>query len=304
MKARLISSLVTLGRFMLVLIFLIPFATALAQESAEQAKTEKDKRPVRRPFEGSTLIDNQTPVIYPKNTLEMIIHHRFGPVKNGVSDLYGIYGPSNIRLGLNYSITNKIMLGLGTTKNKKYQDLQWKYNILQQTRSNSIPVGLAYYGNISLDARNKDYFGAQYQFTNRFSYFSQLIIWHRINDKISVQVAPSFSHINSVDSAYEHDKVAVSFGGKFRFSNQMAFIVNYDLPLHLQGIQEHLPLNIKPSPNLGLGIEISTSTHVFQIFIANAQGILPHDNVMWNTNPIGKIEGYMIGFNLTRMWGF
>ncbi|HQB79596.1 MAG TPA: DUF5777 family beta-barrel protein, partial [Tenuifilaceae bacterium] len=59
-----------------------------------------------RSFETSALIDNQTVTTPFKGMLELQIQHRFGPVENGITDLFGIYAPSNIRMGLNYGITD------------------------------------------------------------------------------------------------------------------------------------------------------------------------------------------------------
>ena len=86
------------------------------------------------------------------------------------------------------------MIGAGTTKDYKLQDLQWKYAILQQTRSGSMPVSVSYYGNMVIDARSKDNFGpeASYRDIHRLSYFTQLIIARKFNLKYSFQVAPGF----------------------------------------------------------------------------------------------------------------
>lgn len=282
----------------LVLIGLIITTTAFAQD--EQKRQDP---PVRAPFESGVLIDNQTVQIPYKNTLEFVIEHRFGTIDNGLTDMYGLYAPSNIRLGLNYSITDDIMVGAGITKDRKLTDLRGKYSIIKQTRNNSIPVSVSFYGNMAIDGREDAYFGEQYEFTNRFSYFSQLIFSHKFDYRFSFQVAPSFSHINAVDSAYEHDKLAVSLSGRARFSPQSSIIVNYDIPLHIESMQEHATLNIKPKPNLGVGWEVSTSTHVFQIFVGTADAMMPQYNIMFNRNDWTDGE-IMLGFNITRLWSF
>lgn len=72
--------------------------TVIAQEKTEVK--EKDKRPVRSPFESALLIDNQSVVVPIKGTFEFDMQHRFGTVGNGISDIYGLYAPSaNIHLG-------------------------------------------------------------------------------------------------------------------------------------------------------------------------------------------------------------
>ena len=70
------------------------------------------------------VIDNQTSVIPSAKTLEMVIQHRFGSMENGLSDFLGIYGAANLRLGLNYTATDWLQIGIGTTKNYKLQDPQ------------------------------------------------------------------------------------------------------------------------------------------------------------------------------------
>ena len=103
-------------------------------------------------------------------------------------------------LDLNYGITDRLMIGAGTTKDYKLQDINWKYAILQQTEDNSMPVSLSYYGNFVIDARSEDAFGPSDDFKqmHRLSYFTQLILARKFSEKISAQIAPSLSYMNTV----------------------------------------------------------------------------------------------------------
>ena len=78
---------------------LIAFALSLLLVVPAFGQDENDDKPVRSPFETAILIENQTVVSPYKGGLELEIHHRFGTVKNGITDIFGIYAPSNIRLG-------------------------------------------------------------------------------------------------------------------------------------------------------------------------------------------------------------
>ena len=143
-----------------------------------------------------------------------------------------------------------------------------------------------------------------YKFTNRFSYFSQLIIGRKFCDWFSFQATGSFTHYNSVDSTMNHDVVGVGFNGRVKFSPQSSFIFQYDIPLYIKSISEQL--NYKAAkPNFGIGYEVSTSTHAFQIFISTADGILQQDNYLYNTNDVANgFSDLMIGFTITRLWSF
>jgi hypothetical protein len=269
------------------------FLSALIAVSAFSQEEEPDNRPERPPFETSILIDNHTVVTPYKGGFEFEIYHRFGKVTNGITDIYGIYAPSNIRLGLKYGITDKIMVGFGTTKDYKLQDFQWKYAILQQTRSGSIPVSLSYCGNMVIDARGSENFGPEdgYRKIHRLSYFTQLIAAHRFNAKYSLQVAPSFFYYNSVETGLKNANFSVSAGGRAKILGNAAIIAEYD---YLFTKQERFD----PKPNLALGVEIGTATHCFQVFAANYSQIINQRNLLYNTNDFSAGD-FLFGFNIT-----
>lgn len=275
----------------------------IAQDSESEKPIDK---PVRSPFESGILIDNQTNVIPVKGTLEMLIQHRFGLMNNGIKDVWGIYAPgTNIRIGFNYSILDNLMVGYGLTKKNMYNDFQVKWNILEQTRKNTIPIAVTVYGNMAIDGRNESVFGKDYKFTNRMSYFSQLIVGRKFTDWLTIQAHTSFTHYNKVDSVMDNDKVGVGFNGRIKFSAQSSFVFQYDIPLHIQSISQHKDLMNKSKPNLAFGYEVSTSTHAFQIYVTTADGILAQDIYMYNQNDWTKgSSGLMFGFTITRLWNF
>ena len=301
----------------LMLLTLLLFkSTAFAQEEATQDTTVQEETPIARPvrpaFESGLLFDAATTVVQPSKTLEFILQHRFGYI-DGTKDFFGIWGASNIRVGLNYSLTDKLTVGIGTTKMHRLQDLQLKYKVIEQTRSNSIPVTVVLHEVIAVDGRDKATWdqnaGAPgYKFSNRMSYFTELIVSRRFNDHLSLQGSGAFTHYNSVDSLYDHDRISLSFAGRYKFSPQGSLIVAGDFPLDITGIKDFkkkadATTVIYNQPNISVGVEISTSTHAFQIYLASAQGILQQEDVMWNNHNFFK-NGFMIGFNLTRLWNF
>jgi hypothetical protein len=269
--------------------FVILSGTAFSQD-------EKDNSPVYSPWACSYLIDNQTVVTPEKGLLEFVIHHRFGKISE-ISDLFGIYAPSNIRLGFNYGVTNKLMLAVGTEKDNKMQEFGWKYNILSQTKSNSVPVALSYYGNVNLDARDKEVFGENYKFTNRFCYFHQLIVGRKFTDKLSFQVAGGYSHFNAVDSINYNDYIGIHAGGRYKVHNDISILAEYDYAWGLT--KGTIPYyKVEPKPNYALGVEFGTGTHAFQLFAAQYKNIVNQKNMGYNQNALTDGH-FLIGFNIT-----
>lgn len=282
----------------LVLALLILPLSALSQQKDSIAEKKKEK-PERPAFECTMLIDNQTNVLFNKNTLEVQMSHRFGEIDTENS-LGGIWGSSNIRLGVAYSVHDRITVGFGTTKNKRYQDFNLKGAILQQTRSNVMPVSLTYYGNFAIDARKKDR-GLFRNTQDRYSFFHQLIVAKRFNPNLSLQFAPSISHYNAVEKGMKNDMFSVAFGGRYKVSPQTAILVDYSQPL------TSFDDDLDPPAGISLGVEFATSSHAFQIFITNLSGILPQENYMYNNkgNGLNSTSGqYLFGFHITRNYNF
>lgn len=288
---------------------IIGVCLSFAQETAStEPKKEKDI-PVIAPFESGILIDNQTCVVPAAKTLEFLIQHRFGTVDNGIKDVYGIYSSANIRLGLNYSILNSLMVGYGLTRNKMISDFQVKYNVFQQTRKNSMPVAVTLYGNASIDGRNEDAFvgtgeDSAYSFSNRMAYFGQLIVGRKFSEKITLQATASFTHYNKVLGYLDHDRIGFGLNGRIKFSPQSSFIFQYDIPLAVKGISEQREFIDAPHTNVALGYEVSTGTHVFQIYISNANNIVPQEIYQYNLSDPKFISNWLLGFTMTRLWGF
>jgi len=273
---------------------------AAAQEAGSDSVKKVKDLPVPAAFESSFLIDNQTWVVPSPKTLTYTIQHKFGTMDQGFSDLFGIYSPgANVRLGLYYVVAKNIQVGYGITKKNKYNDFNAKWTLLQQTRKNTIPVSVMLYGNMAIDGREKSYFGEDFTSVDRLSYFSQLLIGRKFNKWLSLQAGASFTHYNMVSAKGDHDKIGAHFNGRMKFSPQSSLIFTYDAPLKIKGISEQRNVDYA-EPDLAIGWEISTSTHAFQIYAGNSDGILQQDIMLFNQNK----KKFAFGFTITRLWSF
>lgn len=292
-------------------------STVVAEEPVAKAARV---RPVKNTFESIWIIDNQTVMVPNKGSFEMDIMHRFGTVKNGYDDFWGFFAPSNIRLGVDYAPVKNFNFGLGITKNNMLWDGSVKYSIIRQTKG-IYPVSVSYYANMAYDTR-KDPDKSIFKYsTQRMSFFNQLIIARKFSDKLSVQIAPSVSHQNSVDGYYtkndstgkdifkkmKFDHYAVAVSARYKLTEVTSLMFNYDQPLTVHATNN-------PHPNLSVGFEFNTSGHAFQLFLTNYSGLSPQQNNLYNTNnPFGykdvagnKVKGgqFLIGFNITRLWSY
>lgn len=256
---------------------------------------------VKYTFESIWILDNQTVMVPIKKAFEFDIQHRFGVWKNGYKDAYGIFAPSNIRLGVGYVPVKNLMLGLGFCKERLQWDFSVKYAIVRQSKGGGWPVSITYLGDVAVDTRERKYFVKN---LNRLAYFNQLMIARKVSKAFSVQVSPSLTHINNVEAyinkdgeivrKMKNDHLAIAFMGRYKFNKTIAVLANYDQPL-----TAHTTNN--PDPNLNFGIEFSTGSHAFQVFAGNYYSILQQNNNFYNQNNYKK-NNFLIGFNITRVW--
>jgi hypothetical protein len=280
----------------IIFIFTLILSPIFAQE--ETQAPEKSSAPVRNTFSTELLIENQTVATPYKGGLQMQIQHRFSTIET-IHNLYGIYGSANTRIGLNYGITDRLMVGAGTTKDYALQDIRWKYLILQQTEDNRMPVSLSYYGNIVADLRAEENFGPSEDFKqmHRLSYFTQLIVARKFSEKISAQIAPSFIYMNTVkrysdSTGYKNLNFGLHAGARANLFGNHSLILEYDQLLTKQDTGEEMK---QPKPNLAFGWEIGTATHSFQVFASNYNLILDQYNLLYSTTS----RDYLFGFNIT-----
>ncbi len=301
-----------------ILLFSLISTWTFAQDAAADATPAKEKdKPVTGTFESGYLIDAQTTVIQPVKTLEFALQHKFGSVENGHSDLWGIYAPgANIRLSLDYVLFKNFQIGAGISKNKMMTDFNAKWTIMQQTKKNTYPVSITLYGDMGIDGRNISEFESQtvqvahqlgsvnaFDASDRLNYFTELIISRKFTKWLSLQAGASLTHYNSVGLVYDHDKVGLHFSGRIKVTPQGSIVFNYDHPMQIKDISEQREWVNPPKPNLAFGYEVSTGNHAFQIYMASTTAVLPQENIMWNQNDYNH-KGFVIGFVITRLWGF
>ena len=350
-------------RLLLCLIFMMSgLGSIIAQDSIPEQPTRKPLE--KAPFESGYFIADQTVSIPVPKTLEAVIQHDFGTIQQHWSDLYGIWGASNIRIGLNFTINKNLQVGFGTTKFKLLQDFNVKYVIARQ-RKGGFPVTITFFGNVALDARNKSFLGNNklssdldfkslvsdttfqrsianqvvqndtsnglnyitynqagglnganesdmaslfdqtFKASYRFSYVAEFMFARRFCKEFSAQLGISWAHYNLVDFAemennhvngMKNDNISISGLGKVKISPQTSIMLSYSQPVFNY-------LNTAPWPNMGVGVEISTSTHAFQIFLTAANGLLPQEIITYNRN--NPYNGaILLGFNITRLWTF
>jgi hypothetical protein len=267
-------------------------------------------------FESNFLVDDQTTVVFDKKSLGFAIQHKFATMDDGISNLWGLYGAAtNIRLALDYVPMKNLQIGAGISKTHMITDLSAKYSILRQTSDNKVPVSLAVYGVVGMDGRGASNFETgkvvdtkgetmpvSIEFTDKISYFSQVLVSRKFTEWLSIQGGASYTHYNMVAWDQNHDLFGLHALGRIKISPQSSLTFNYNQPLKIESISEQSEMP-DYTPTIAVGWQISTFTHAFQIYVSNAPSMLPMENMMYNRAKFNK-DGIAIGFTITRLWAF
>ena len=291
-KILLISFLIISNAFTLSAQDIDPMS--LLQGLAEAPKDE----PVIATFKATRLINQQTIEVGGTRSLDFRIHHHFGPFNSGAYDFWGIDGGASIRLGLEYSYNGRLQFGLGRTSYEKQIDGFLKYRLLRQSKSGSMPISVtlfsgAYRNGIKgLQISGVDKF--KYA-SDRLSFVQQIIIARKIDDKLSIQITPTMVHYNLVENlSDQNDAYFLGIAGRYKISNRTAITYEYGAKL----------LNYSESKyydSMGIGLDIETGGHVFQMFLTNSFG-MTENQTFARTNSAWADRGFRLGFNVSRMF--
>ena len=232
-------------------------------QQLEQSSTVVDGK-ITGTFKGTRLINGHSIETREKGNLDFMISHRFGRLNSGAYSLFGL-DDSNIRLGLDYAVTDQLTLGLGRNSLLKVYDGFLKFELLeQQTGERSIPVSLAWFSNMSITTFRRSELPMNFQ--RKLAYTHQLLIARKFNESLSLQLSPSFVHRNLVPLRTEDNNLyALGIGGRYKITPRTSLNVEYFYRL---GEQVSDTYN-----SLAIGFDIETGGHVFQLHLTNAQAM-------------------------------
>ncbi|MFN3839961.1 MAG: DUF5777 family beta-barrel protein [Cyclobacteriaceae bacterium] len=246
-------------------------------------------------FKGTRIINGQSVETKRKGELEFIFSHRFGLINGGAYTLWGM-DESVTRLGLEYGLSDRFGIGIGRTSVDKTFDGYLRYKVFRQ--SNAFPVTVTALVSVYYKTypRNSE-IPVALSTEDRLAYGTQVMIARKFNPKLSLQLNPIFIHRNTVDQDVENnDDFALGFAGRYKITRSVALSGEYLLRLNAQANQ---PPDYVRYDAVGLGIDIETGGHVFQLVFTNTLGMFERYTVtetyenFWD----GDIH---FGFNITR----
>jgi hypothetical protein len=263
----------------LSLLFFLLYLSSFAQND--------DSPYVYKTFKDTRLINSQSVETEEKGVLKFIISHRFGTLDLGAKEFWGL-DIANIRIGLDYGITDRLMVGLGRSNViQKPLDGYIKYKLLLQQQG-VMPISLTLYASAGT---NLDQEEASFKAKSFFTFHP--IIARKFSDRLSLQLSPSLILRNNATlEGNKNSLIALGAGGKYQITKTLAIIGEYffAFPDQLEDGYEDA---------VGLGLEIETNNHIFQLNFTNSVGMT--EKVFITDTGDNFFDGKIrFGFNITR----
>ena len=147
-------------------------------------------------FKGLKVINFESTKLVAKGGFNFIVSHRFGTVKNGFENLFGL-DEAVTHLNFVYGISDHFNVSASRSSNQKIYELATKFRLARQ-QEGKLPFTMVGYtsvlANTALDTDNLP----KLRFEHRLSYVGQLLISRKITKELSLLVAPTFFHDNYV----------------------------------------------------------------------------------------------------------
>lgn len=256
--------------------------------------------PVFQTFKDTRIINSHSVETVPNRKLDFRIGHRFGNIKGGWETLYGLENAADVLFGFEYGISDELTIGISRTKGAgalgALVSPSLKYKILHQKDDNSLPISMTLMG-VSTISTMKSTDGDALtnfdKFAHRVSYTAQILIARKFSERFTLQVMPGYTHRNKV--AFNDVNGIFSVGAATRIQINKVFGIIADATFLLADRPEgfYAPM--------GIGLEIDTGGHIFQVNFTNATGIIENDYIPYTTSNWGDRE-FRFGFTISRIF--
>ena len=283
--------------FSIILLF---FPTVFfAQEPAEEISEYQE--PIST-FSSSRVINGHSVETLSKGTYELRIEHRFGDiagVNGGIQNMFGFDNLSDMRIALEYGITDQLMVGRSKGTGAPYRSLVdgfVKYKVISQAPKQS-PISITAvagssftYMTASQDEGDVSYFPNA---VHRLNYFAQVNIAHHFGDRGALQLMPTLVHRNYVANNDNNDLFALGVAGRIRLTDRFALVGEYYQCFNGTQFRQEGFTN-----SGAIALEWFTFGHNFTINITNAGGIgetqfIPYTTEQWQKGQFRL--GFVVG---------
>ena len=290
----------------LLLLFIAGQSYSFSQDTlVEEEYAEEEPKT----FASTRIVSGHSVETLEKGIMDFRIEHRFGDIagsNGGFQNMFGFDMLSDMRIALEYGITDNIMIGFGRCKGtgapyRSLLDGFAKYRFLTQ-KKNEMPISMALiagssftYMKASTDLSQVNSFP---KVAHRFAYFTQLNVARHFGEKASLALMPTYVHRNYVGADDVNDLFALGGAFRVKLTSRFAIVGEYYQTFANKDFRQTGYKN-----SLGIALEWFTFGHSFTINLTNAAGLgetqfIPYTFESWGSGQ------FRFGFSVSRKFSY
>lgn len=280
-----------------------------AQEVGQKGEVDDTRIEKVRTFAGTRIISAHSVETLPKGTMDFRIEHRFGDMfgtNGGPQNMFGFDNLSDMRIALEYGVTDQLMVGFGRSKGtgapyRSLLDGFVKFKVLQQGESSPVSVSLGAGTSFSYMTASDDISQVNHfpNWQHRFAYYTQLNMARSFGDRLSLAILPTLTHRNYVAANDQNGLFSLGSAMRIKLSGRFALIAEY---FHSFAAKEWRP-NELYRQSLGVALEWTTFGHNFTVNFTNASGLGETQFIPYTTEDWLKGQ-FRFGFCVSRKFEF
>lgn len=288
----------------ILLTLLFPLISFSQDDLLKDIEVVDSDQVVTSAFKSLKIVNLESTKLASKGDFYFVVAHRFDYFNNGFEDFFGLDN-ANTQLKFLYGVNEWLTVHLARSSFQKTYDLAAKYRLVSQ-KENGTPFTIVGFNSIAINSELKEKDYPKLKFENRLSYVAQILISRKFSEKLSLQLAPTFFHENTLrdildtnnlpvlPNPQDNSQFAVGIGGRYKLTNRWS--INADYAAHLNRASSAITKN-----PLSIGVDLETGGHVFQMHFTNARAMHEAGFLGQTTGDWGKGE-IAFGFNLVRVF--
>jgi hypothetical protein len=227
--------------------------------------------------------------------LDIKISHRFGFLNSGVYELFGL-DQATIRIGGDFGISDRLMIGVGRSNYEKTYDGFVKFKLLRQSSGDrKMPFTVALLATTAVKTVKFSDPDRENYFSSKLYHTLQMILGRKFSEGFSLQLSPTLVHRNLVaTTAEENDVLALGIGGRVKLSKRLSLNGEY-----IYVLPDQLADGYRNS--LSIGFDIETGGHVFQLHFTNSTSMIEKGFIAETIGDWGNGDIHF-GFNVSRVF--
>ncbi len=270
---------------------------------------QEDSKPeyVYQTFKSVKMVNMHSTETIAKRTLDIRIGHKFGDLagaNGGWQTFYGLENAADIMIGAEYGITDNIGVGIARVKGSQglFQNMVGtvKYRFLRQTKGKGMPLTMTFVGIANMSTQKKIEDSGTIQefskFGHRMAYSAQVILARKFGERFSFQVSPGYVHRNIVPGLDTNGLFFVGAATRIQISKVYGIIADFNYPFSALRTAAN-----GYYPSIGIGLEMETGGHIFQVNFTNSTGITETDYIPYTRSNWADGQ-FRISFTISRIF--